>query len=53
MTDPDRTLGLTIRVSAHERARMHAAADAVGLSLSAWLRQVAIREARKVLKTQP
>lgn len=42
---------IDLRVSAEERARWTAAADAVGLSLSAWLRMLATVAARDLPTT--
>lgn len=43
---PDRIV-IQLRVDAYEKAQYQRAAEASGLSLSAWIRQVLMRAARK------
>jgi uncharacterized protein (DUF1778 family) len=45
MTEPRKPI--TIRVSPDEHAAMKGAAQEIGLTLSAWLRMIALMEAKK------
>ena len=46
----DRNKNLNVRVSDAELAVMHAAAEAAGLTLSAWVRTTLVKAAKKATK---
>lgn len=45
-----RDVNVIFRCSEHERQTFHEAAERVGISMSDWLRMVALKEARRLKK---